>query len=274
VSEGAVMQAIGRARGVRRTADNPVRVVVMAAMALSLTVEHVAAWEDYRPDLLTVAVAEAALFVRAMPLAAADMVKARPDLWTLEAAKHVLKEQNKPEGDGIRAKITLGDFERGRTLIYPIFYKHFAPFNSQTRYRYRTGLRGRWSQCVAPIEGGRAAMEAIVGPVQAWEALSAEVEPMTKPAAASDPAPVSVVVAGEAFTRQVSLRAGTVRLSIVPKPAAADPVPAKPELVPLHRLTWTPWQWTAEEAAEAIRARHRPWQDAWLAAAAASKKTG
>ena len=112
------MQAIGRARGVRRTAANPVRIVVLAAMALPLIVERVADWGDYRPDAVTVAVAEAALFVRAMPRSPADMVTARPDLWkTAKAAERCLEDL---------AKLTTPCFEAPQTLILRGLYKRLG----------------------------------------------------------------------------------------------------------------------------------------------------
>lgn len=76
VTEGAVLQAIGRCRGVRRDASSPAQVVVLAAMALPLTVAEVTTWGDFRPDRLTTAAAEAALFERALPLAPADLATA------------------------------------------------------------------------------------------------------------------------------------------------------------------------------------------------------
>jgi hypothetical protein len=157
VSEGAVVQAIGRARGVRRGASNPLRVVVLAGMALPLAVDAVAAWEEYQPDRVTVAAAEAALFVRALPLAAADLATARPDLWKTEKAAASSLERN--------GALAVPCLETPQVLIRPLSYKHLRGFNSQTRYRYRKGLRGRWSEALVPIENGREALEALLGPV-------------------------------------------------------------------------------------------------------------
>ena len=102
ISEGAVLQAIGRARGVRRGADRPVHVTVLAAMALPVTVHEVATWEAVQPDRLEVAAAEAALNNRALPLAPADLQAARPDLWgTPKAAERDLERR---EGDLLTAE--------------------------------------------------------------------------------------------------------------------------------------------------------------------------
>jgi hypothetical protein len=100
-------------------------------------------------DRLTIAVAEAARSGRAMPLAPADMAQARPDLWaTAKAAERFLAARS---GDG-----------------------GLGGFNTLIRARYRKGLRGRWSRALVPIDGGRAALEAIIGPVVAYEVDGAD----------------------------------------------------------------------------------------------------
>src|SRR5688572_7104321 len=95
VTEGAVLQAIGRPRGVRRTAEQPVRVVLLAALALPLTVAEAPTWDEILPDRLTVAAAEAALMGRALSLAPADLAKARPDLWKSVRAAELDQERGK-----------------------------------------------------------------------------------------------------------------------------------------------------------------------------------
>jgi hypothetical protein len=113
-------------------------------------------------DRLTIAVTDAARSGRAMPLAPADMVIARPDLWaTAKAAERFLEAR-------------AGD-------------RSFGGFNTLIGARYRKGLRGRWSAALVPIEGGRAALEAIIGPVAAYEVEDAEAGPPDVP-------PVSLAV--------------------------------------------------------------------------------
>jgi hypothetical protein len=172
-TEGAVLQAIGRPRGVWRGPDQPVRVVVLAALALPLTVAEAPTWEEIQPDRLTVAAAEASLMGRALPLAPADIATARNDLWRTEnAAKLDLKRA----------------FERGQTLIGDT-HKGLTPFKTLAPARYRTGLRGRWSLALVPVEAGRAALEAIVGPVATYQAIAAE-QAAQPPPAAEPPADV------------------------------------------------------------------------------------
>jgi hypothetical protein len=108
-------------------------------------------------DRLAIAVAEAARSGRAMPLAPADMAIARPDLWaTAKAAERFLEAR-------------AGD-------------KGFGGFNTLIRARYRKGLRGRWSAALVPVDGGRAALEAIVGPVVAYQVDDADAAPPDAPA--------------------------------------------------------------------------------------------
>ena len=45
-------QAVGRGRGVNRTADNPLEVHVLADVALPLVHDQVLAWETVAPDLV------------------------------------------------------------------------------------------------------------------------------------------------------------------------------------------------------------------------------
>ncbi len=158
VTEGAVLQGIGRPRGVRRSAADPVRVVVLAALTLPLTVAEATTWDDYRPDRLAVAAAEAALFGRALPLAPADLATARPDLWGTEKAAARFLEGR--------------DFETPQT---PIMDSHrgLGGFKTLAPARYRRGLRGRWSSAMVPVASGRAALESLVGPLAAFELVEA-----------------------------------------------------------------------------------------------------
>ncbi|HEX3346870.1 MAG TPA: hypothetical protein VHS58_02065 [Acetobacteraceae bacterium] len=94
ITEGGVLQAIGRPRGVRRA----VRITLLAELALPLTVATVDEWRDAQPDRLTVATAEAGLHGRAMPFAPGDMHRARADLWyTVKAAERDLEKSNTPQ---------------------------------------------------------------------------------------------------------------------------------------------------------------------------------
>ena len=166
-TEGAVLQAGGRARGVRRGPEQPVRMVVLAALALPLTVAEAPTWDEIQPDRLTVAAAEAALMGRALPLAPADMAQARPDRWRTEiAAQHDLKRARKG----------------GQTLIIDA-HKGLAPLSGQKVARYRkAGGRGSLAMALVPLEEGEAALKAEVGLLSAYEVVVGEPAPMPQPA--------------------------------------------------------------------------------------------
>lgn len=179
LTEGAVIQAIGRARGVRRA--EPVHVTLLCSLALPLTVQEVTTWEDALPDRLMVALAEAALTGRALPLAPADLATARPDLWrTPKAAARFFEEQG----------------ETPQTLI-DITYKGSGGFARLARARYRKGAGGgRWSLALVPPVGGRAALEKLLDtPLAAFTMedalpppLPAAEAPPPRPAAPEPPA--------------------------------------------------------------------------------------
>jgi putative DNA primase/helicase len=84
------MQAIGRGRGVRRTAANPLRIEILCSIPLAIEVDEVRAWEgDMQPSLARV------ISVRgAAPLNYRDMARAHPDLFpSAEAARKALQRE-------------------------------------------------------------------------------------------------------------------------------------------------------------------------------------
>ena len=181
IAEGAVIQAIGRARGVRRTENNPVRVVLLGNMPLPLTVAEAVTWETFRPSRVEVAMAEAAMAGEALPLGAADLAAARPDIW--------------------RNAGQVADDLRGVNRISLIegIYKRF-PIYSANYWKPGTF---RPSMALVPAAGGQAALEAVLGvklarfewieqPPAAEQAAQAEPQPPPKPAGAI------VMVLGEA----------------------------------------------------------------------------
>ncbi len=159
ITEGAVIQAIGRVRGVRRDPAARARVVVLGELALPLTVAEVVEWQDAQPGRLAVAAAEAALAGHALPLAPADLARARPDLFpTAVAAEHVLKREKG------------GHFPIKKEERVP--YRDLAPlFLAPARYR-KAGGRGSLAHALVPAEAPRAALEAIVGPLGDYQAAA------------------------------------------------------------------------------------------------------
>ena len=212
ITEGAVLQAIGRARGVQRPGG--VHVTLLAALALPLTVERVTTWADLLPDRLAVAVAEAAISGRAMPLAPLDMVTARPDLWASEtAAKRGLAERE----------------AKGSELLVGHTYKTGGPFRPLIPAQYRKPGARRWSEALVPPEAGRAALEAVVGPLAAYQddmPPGAPRKPVQAPGA--PPAPVPALELPELPPDR--------RTPVLTVLGVAPPfeVPMPPELPPPH----------------------------------------
>jgi hypothetical protein len=151
ITEGAVLQAIGRGRGVRRTAARPLVVTLLGELALPLTVASIEEWEEAQPDRLTVAAAEAALSETALPLAPHDLAMARSDLFPSAKAVERFFERadNTPQG-----------------LISNI-YKRLGGI-IPARYR-KVGARGAASHALVPITSPRQALEAIVWPLSFFE---------------------------------------------------------------------------------------------------------
>ncbi len=83
ICEGELIQALGRGRGVNRTADNPLEIDLLTDVVLPVTVDEVLSWDDVRPSRHDMMAAVGVELENA-----ADMAKAFPDLWTgYEAAR-------------------------------------------------------------------------------------------------------------------------------------------------------------------------------------------
>jgi len=150
ITEGAVLQAIGRPRGVQRSGTNPVRVTLMAELALPVTVDSVESWDEAQPDRVMVAGAEAWLAKRALPLAPDDIASARKDLFrTGKAFSRYIEARGK----------------NPQSLMKEI-YKCLGGLCA--RYR-KVGGRGSASFALVPARNGRAALEAVVGPLSYYE---------------------------------------------------------------------------------------------------------
>jgi putative DNA primase/helicase len=99
IVEAELIQAIGRARGVNRTAESPLDIYLLFDAELGITVDEAPKWSP--PSLLIETAASAGVMLTASPT---DMVRAFPDLWgTKSAAEHTLKA-GVPELPGFRAE--------------------------------------------------------------------------------------------------------------------------------------------------------------------------
>jgi putative DNA primase/helicase len=76
ICEAGLIQAIGRGRGVNRTADNPLEIDILTNIVLPIEVDELTTWEHIQPTH-----AEVMRSRGAVPLSYADMVAAYPDLF-------------------------------------------------------------------------------------------------------------------------------------------------------------------------------------------------
>lgn len=89
VCEGELMQAIGRGRGVNRTADNPLDIDIVCNVVLPVTVDAVEAWEQPGEEIEMQA--EGVVLE-----SAADMATAWPGLWPTAGAARVWLHRHSP----------------------------------------------------------------------------------------------------------------------------------------------------------------------------------
>ena len=95
ITDAEVVQAIGRARGINRTAEDPVRVWIMADVVTPLVVDELLDWRDLAPSAVE------RMACRGVVLASpADAHAAYRDLFsTPKAAEHALKRAGVGKGD-------------------------------------------------------------------------------------------------------------------------------------------------------------------------------
>jgi hypothetical protein len=243
ITEGAVLQAVGRGRGVQRT-SRPVHVTIMNELALPLTVQRVETWDEVQPDRIMVAAAEAALTGAALPLAVADLVAA--GVFETEKAAERYREERKYPPQSL-----IGTLYKRLGGVIPC------------RYR-KAGGRGPASMALVPRAGARQALEALLGPLSYFELVEtvpetpttrqAQIEPVrVYPGGVLEPPPVDMVAVRGAGGRRVALvevpgmgafagaqavtQAGLGALLLLRRPEAPDPVPwlARAMLAPLAR---------------------------------------
>lgn len=76
ICEGELIQALGRGRGVNRTADNPLEIDLLTDVVLPVPVDEVLTWDEVRPSRHDMMAAVGVELENA-----ADMAKAFPELW-------------------------------------------------------------------------------------------------------------------------------------------------------------------------------------------------
>jgi hypothetical protein len=147
ICDDDIMQALGRGRGINRSADNPLEVHILADVVLPLAHQQVQAWDVVRPDIM-----QRMLLAGLAVDSARDAAILHPQLFgTEKAADHAFRR---------------GGFNR----LFPIrcIYRETAVKSA----RYRKGGRGQgWQRATwisGEVVGARAKLEALIGPVAAW----------------------------------------------------------------------------------------------------------
>ena len=158
IAEGGVLQAIGRARAVNRTAADPVAIEVWNDLCLPMTVDEVAEWDaipsGHDADMLVDGI------VLESP---SDMAKCWPAVWESEkAAEHWRTRTTRPQNPigTTRPQNPIGDHHREMGAC-AFRYRHPGE-----RQKWRSG----WRNSVASPDP-RAWLEARLGPLAAFEIL-------------------------------------------------------------------------------------------------------
>ena len=151
ITDAEVIQAVGRARGVNRTADNPARIFVLNDVVLPFSVDTLTSWREITPDVV-----EKMLGRGAALLSPSDACRVYPDLFcSEEAAKKALR----------RAQVT-----RGQTPIITT-YMDLSPSAFLIRYQARGARQKKREALCMPgrIDWLRDQLEQVHGPLACFE---------------------------------------------------------------------------------------------------------
>lgn len=139
ITEAAIVQAIGRGRGVNRTAANPLRVYLLADVVVPLPIACLSRWQDVKPDVCERMRARGGRVLDGSPT---DAWRAYPDLFpTPEAARKALARIGQDQADK--------SLREGRTPflgecpLVPVTYRPVGPkLKSRTMGVTLAGLAG------------------------------------------------------------------------------------------------------------------------------------
>lgn len=220
ICEDEMVQAIGRGRGVWRTAETPLGVLILADVCLDITVDAVEAWEDPKEEEVGMAVEGVVLF------SAADRAKAYP------AAAYPWA---RPSAGAARAAAHRQGAEKLRyaTLLGSLVGKRNGAFEA-VRYK-RAGNGQRWVEAAyAPsiIPDPKAWLESRLGPLAGFEAVGREV-----------PVVVEAVVA--AFDPRRSAKTEPAKKSVAPIRLLFDRDALDAALLDFLREDEMLWSWQA-----------------------------
>jgi putative DNA primase/helicase len=158
ICEAEIMQAIGRGRGVNRTAETPLDVDILCHVVLPITVDHV---DEWRAPGLEVEMIAAGVWVESP----ADMARAWPGVWANEQAAR--------------------NWLRTNAVYFPLIVDSYqGKLHSVRLHRVRYQLSGpkqNWHHAwvdPAVVPDARAWLEARLGPLAGFEAATVLVRMM------------------------------------------------------------------------------------------------
>jgi hypothetical protein len=165
VTEAAIIQAVGRARGVNRSAANPVEVcMVLHDTTVPIAVDSVVEFGDLEPTKIDIMMERGLV-----PQWGADAAKLYPDLWpTAQAAQKAYR----------RAGL---DVERihARSRTWPYKYTFIRPCTTpHLLLRYHPIGPGQKARVAlvdqARLAGARKQLEEALGPLASFEVITGE----------------------------------------------------------------------------------------------------
>ena len=203
IREAELIQMIGRGRGVNRTADNPLNVLLLTNVALPVTVDSVTTWDEVMGERLT----KTRDGNPALPKSPSELTRCFPEAFpTAQAARDVLRGK-----------------KRGNSYKYLLIGE--SPRSVEASYK-RTPRRTIFSstlidnRCCSP----RDALESVVGPVAEFSAISGATDWHELKAVISYSDGAEVVIPAAVIMRVTGRRMDAdegdtvVRLEAVPSP--------------------------------------------------------
>ena len=158
ICEAELVQAIGRGRGVNRTAKNPLDLDIVADVCLPVTVDEATTWHTVDPSPATEMLVEGIILTSPV-----DMVAAWPTVWpNVRAAKRTLKRSynNCPD---VRAN--------AGTRSYIIYYQRLCPHVRKVSYQLAGPKMNRREAFFDPgaLPDPRSWLETRLGPLAFFE---------------------------------------------------------------------------------------------------------
>ncbi len=172
VTEAEIIQAIGRGRGVNRTADRPLTVFLLADVATPLPITNMARWSDIRLGVLARMASRGAVL-----LGATDASRVYPDLFPTADAARMAIQRSAREG---------GDFPNIPLSIVPL---GDCSGNRLVEVTYRPEGRGQQSRRAWVAESRLDGLKAWLEEVLATTVNVQVVPPSTDPDPPSTPCP-------------------------------------------------------------------------------------